>query len=103
MTCPQCHEHVPAGALFTATGLSQIVCEKCATSLRPKPFSAVLVFVLSFGLAELAMVGLKKFGAVYWLTFVGFFVVFAVVFMLAAPALIRLQPKERKENPVPTS
>jgi p-aminobenzoyl-glutamate transporter AbgT len=103
MTCPQCHEHVPAGTLFTASGLSHIVCEKCATNLRPKPLSTVLVFVLSFGLAELAMVGLKKIGAAYWMGFVGFFVVFAAVFILSAPALLRLQPKERKQNPVPTS
>jgi hypothetical protein len=102
MTCPQCHEHVPAGALFTSTGLSHIVCEKCATHLKPKPFSAILVFVLSFGLAELAMLGLKKFGAAYWMTFVGFFVVFAAVFILGAPALLRLQAKERKANPVAT-
>jgi uncharacterized protein (DUF983 family) len=85
MTCPHCHEHVPAGALFTASGLSNIVCEKCSTHLKPKPLSA-----------------LKKYGAAYWLTFVGFFVVFAVVFALAAPALLRLQAKERKENPVAT-
>ena len=49
------------------------------------------------------MLALKKYGAAYWLTFVGFFVVFAVVFVVSAPALLRLQPKERKENPVPTS
>jgi hypothetical protein len=102
MTCPQCHEHVPAGALFTASGLSNIVCEKCSTHLKPKPLSAILIFVLSFGLGEVAMLALKKYGAAYWLTFVGFFVVFAVVFTLAAPALLRLQAKERKENPVAT-
>jgi hypothetical protein len=48
------------------------------------------------------MLGLKKFGAAYWLTFVGFFVVFAAVFIVGAPALLRLQPKERKANPVAT-
>jgi hypothetical protein len=36
------------------------------------------------------------------MTFVGFFVVFAVVFALGAPALLRFQVKERKENPATT-
>jgi hypothetical protein len=103
MTCPQCHEHVPAGTLFTASGLSHIVCEKCSTPLKPKPLSAILIFVLSFGLGDLAMLALKKYGAAYWMTFAGFFVVFAAVFILGAPALLRLQPKERKENAVSTS
>jgi hypothetical protein len=102
MTCPQCHDHIPAGALWSSSGLSHVVCEKCGTNLKPKPLSAVLIFVLSFGLAEGAMLVLRKVGAAYWLTFVGFFVVFALVFALGAPALLRFQMKERKENPATT-
>jgi p-aminobenzoyl-glutamate transporter AbgT len=99
MTCPQCHEAIPASSLWTSSGLSNVVCERCGTHLKPKPLSAILVFVLSFGLAEAAMLVLRRVGAVYWMTFVGFFVVFAVVFALGSPALLRFQTKERKENP----
>ncbi|MGA8037359.1 MAG: hypothetical protein WA823_10790 [Candidatus Acidiferrales bacterium] len=102
MTCPQCHERIPAGALWTGSGLSHVVCEKCSIHLKPKPLSAVLIFVLSFGLAEAAMLVLRKVGAAYWMTFVGFFVVFAAVFALGAPALLRFQVKEHKENPATT-
>ncbi len=71
-------------------------------NLKPKPLSAILVFVLSFGLAEAAMLVLRKVGAPYWLTFVGFFIMFAVVFALGSPAILRFQLKERKENPATT-
>jgi hypothetical protein len=100
MTCPKCHERISVASLWTGAGLSHVVCAKCAVALKPKPISAILVFVLSFGLAEVAMLILRRVGSVYWMTFVGFFVVFALVFAVSAPLLLRFQVKEPRENPV---
>jgi hypothetical protein len=100
MTCPQCQEAVPASALWTSGGLSNVICTKCGTHLKPTPGSTILIFVLSFGLAEAALLVLKRMGTAYWLPFVGFFAVFALIFALGTPLILRFQYKERKENPL---
>ena len=50
MTCPQCHKHIPAKAVWTASGLSGLTCPGCHASLSATPISAIIVFALSFGL-----------------------------------------------------
>ena len=85
MTCPQCHKHIPAKAVWTTSGFSGVVCPECHASLCPTPISAIIVFALSFGLGDAALMLLRHRGADLLVSFAGFFVVFAVVFALAAP------------------
>ncbi|MFZ3217993.1 MAG: hypothetical protein WA192_18185 [Candidatus Acidiferrales bacterium] len=94
MTCPQCNTHIPARALWSSSGLSSVVCLHCQVALCPTALSAILVFALSVGLGDLALLFLRHKGAAMWVTFVGFFVVFAAVFALAAPVLLRMRLKD---------
>lgn len=94
MTCPQCHKPIPAKAVWTASGLSGVVCPDCHASLCPTPISAIIVFALSFGLGDAALVLLRHRGASLLLAFAGFFAVFAIVFALAAPVILRMRLKD---------
>ena len=94
MTCPQCNEHIPTSALWTPAGLSGVVCPHCQAALRPKPVSAILVFAVSFGLGDLALMFLRHKGAEFWVACLGFFVVFAAVFALTAPVFLRMRLKD---------
>jgi hypothetical protein len=93
MTCPQCQHKVPAKALWTTSGFATITCQHCATSLCPKPLTALLLFVLSIGLGDAALVLLRKNGAGLLLASAGFFLVCAAVFALAAPLLLQMRVK----------
>ncbi|HEY0702768.1 MAG TPA: hypothetical protein VGD60_08380 [Candidatus Acidoferrales bacterium] len=94
MTCPQCNRPVPAKALWTSSGLAGITCPGCGASLAPKPLTALLLFVLSIGLGDLALTLLRKNGAGLLLAFVGFFLVAAAVFALAAPLILQMRLKD---------
>jgi hypothetical protein len=94
MTCPQCHKHIPAKAVWTASGLSGLTCPGCHASLSATPISAIIVFALSFGLANATLVLLRHRGAEFLLAVAGFFAVFAVVFALAAPVILRMRLKD---------
>ena len=100
MTCPQCHEHIPAKLLWTSTGLSCVVCPHCHVALTPKPLSAILVFAISFGLGDVALLLLRHKGIDFGLAFAGFFVVFAGVFALAAPVMLRLRLRDHAAPPL---
>ena len=63
MTCPQCQKHIPAKAVWNTSGLSGVVCPECHASLCPTPISAIIVFALSFGLGDLALVLLSLYYA----------------------------------------
>ncbi|HXJ17725.1 MAG TPA: hypothetical protein VNM68_11095 [Candidatus Polarisedimenticolia bacterium] len=93
MTCPQCKGRVPSLALWTATGLSGIVCPHCHASLCPKALCSIVLFMLSFGLGDIALVVLRQHGAEFWLACLGFLVVCAGVYAVAAP-LVRLRLKD---------
>jgi hypothetical protein len=94
MTCPQCNGRVPTKALWTATGLSGVVCPHCNASLCPKALCSILLFALSFGLGDITLVVLRQHGAEFWLAFLGFFVIFAGVYSAAAPLVLRLRLKD---------
>ncbi|MFZ0519827.1 MAG: hypothetical protein WAL95_02320 [Candidatus Acidiferrales bacterium] len=94
MTCPQCHKHIPAKAIWTTSGLSGVACPECHASLCPTPISAIIVFALSFGLGDATLALLRHRGADFLVAFAGFFVVCAVVFALAAPVILRMRLKD---------
>jgi hypothetical protein len=94
MTCPQCQHNVPAKALWTTSGFASVTCPHCATTLCPKPLTALLLFVLSIGLGDLALVLLRRNGAGLLLASAGFFLVCAAVFALAAPLLLQMRTKD---------
>ena len=93
MTCPQCQKRIPAKALWTTSGFATVTCRYCAASLGPTPLTALLVFVLSIGLGDGAMILLRRNGANGILSFAGFFLVFAAVFAITAPLLLQLRLK----------
>jgi hypothetical protein len=97
MTCPQCNERIPARSLLTRAGLSGVVCTNCQAALCPKPISAILVFAVSFGLGDLALMFLRHKGAEFWVACLGFFVVFAAVFALTAPVFLRMRLKDHAD------
>ena len=94
MTCPQCNQRIPARVLWTPAGLSGVVCPHCQAALCPKPISAILVFAVSFGLGDLALMFLRHKGAEFWQACAAFFLVFAAVFALAAPVFLRMRVKD---------
>ena len=94
MTCPQCKARVPVRALWTASGLSGVVCPQCHASLIPKPLCSVLLFALAFGLGDITLVVLRQQGTPLWLAFLGFFVIFVGVYSVAAPLMLRLRVKD---------
>lgn len=94
MTCPQCKGRVPVKALWTATGLSGVVCPHCHASLCPKAIRAIVLFAVSFGLGDLTLVVLRRHGAAFWLALLGFVLVFAGVYSVAAPLVLRLRLKD---------
>lgn len=69
-------------------------------ALTPKPLSAILVFAISFGLGDVALLLLRHKGVDFGLAFVGFFVVFAGVFALAAPVILRLRLRDHAAPPL---
>jgi hypothetical protein len=95
MTCPQCHQSIPARSLWTTSGFSTVTCPHCSASLAPKPLTAILLFVISIGLGDLALVLLRKNGSGLLLAFAGFFLVTAAVFALAAPLILQMRPKNQ--------
>jgi hypothetical protein len=97
MTCPQCNQHIPARAIWTPAGLAGVVCPHCQAALAPKPISAILVFAVSFGLGDLALMFLRHKGAEFWQACAGFFLVFAAVFALTAPLFLRMCLKENRD------
>jgi hypothetical protein len=94
MTCPQCQHKIPARSLWTTSGFATVTCPHCATSLCPKPLTALLLFVISIGLGDAAMVLLRRNGANFLMAFVGFFLVFVAVFALVAPLLLQMRVKD---------
>jgi hypothetical protein len=94
MTCPQCQQPIPAKSLWTTSGFSGVTCPGCSASLAPKPLTAILLFVISIGLGDLALVLLRKNGAGLLLAFAGFFLVTAAVFALAAPLILQMRLKD---------
>jgi hypothetical protein len=94
MTCPQCNQAIPAKSLWTTSGFAGVTCPGCNASLAPKPLTALLLFVLSLGLGDLALILLRRNGAGLLLAFVGFFFVAAAVFALAAPLILQMRLKD---------
>jgi hypothetical protein len=94
MTCPQCKGRVPVKALWTATGLSGVVCPHCHASLRPKALCSILLFAVSVGLGEITVVVLRERGAALWLALLGFVLIFVGVYSVAAPLVLRLRLKD---------
>lgn len=100
MTCPQCASRVPAKALWTSTGFSGIVCPHCRASLCPKAFCTIVLFAVCIGLAEASLLMLQWHGANFAVSLLGFFVVFAGVCALAAPAVLKLRVKDDAPGPL---
>jgi hypothetical protein len=91
MTCPQCNHTVPARSLWTRTGFSCVVCPYCHTSLCPTAPRAILLVVVSFGMADAVLELLRRNGVHLWLAFAGFFIVFVGVNAVLAPLVLRLR------------
>jgi len=94
MTCPQCESRIPAKWLWTSTGPSGIVCPQCHASLCPKALCTIVVFGLCMGLGEASMLMLQWHGANFGIGLLGFFFMFAAVFALAAPIVLKLRVKD---------
>jgi len=94
MTCPQCDGRVPVKAPWTSTGPSGIVCPHCHASLCPKAFCTIVVFALCIGLGETLLLMLRGHGENFAVALLGFYLAFAAVFALAAPAVLKLRVKD---------
>jgi hypothetical protein len=100
MTCPQCTGRVPSKALWTSTGLSGVVCPHCHAHLCPKASCAVILFAVCIGLGEATLLVLQRRGVNFALGLLGFFVIFAGVYLLAAPGVIKLRVKDNAGRPL---
>lgn len=95
MTCPQCKLKMPWKSLWTLAGPSKVVCRYCHATLHPDAKSAIILFVVSFGLGDAALFLLRRAGAHFLMAMAGFFLVFAAVYVLLTPVVLRLRVKER--------
>jgi hypothetical protein len=100
MTCPQCTGRVPAKALWTSTGLSGLVCPHCHSHLCPKASRAVILFAVCIGLGEATLLVLQRRGANFAVGLLGFFAIFAGVYLLTAPSVMKLRVKESVARPL---
>jgi hypothetical protein len=100
MTCPQCASRVPAKALWTSNGLSGMVCPRCRASLCPRALCTIVLFAASIGLGEAALLMLRSHGWNFAISFLGFFMVFAGVYSLAAPVVLKLRVKDDALRPL---
>lgn len=99
MTCPQCHQPIPAKSLWTRAGFSCVVCRHCHANLCPKPLTAVVLFLVSFGMGDAVLALLRRDGRETWIALAGFFVTFAAVFAVLAPLVLRLRPRGQGSEP----
>jgi DNA-directed RNA polymerase subunit RPC12/RpoP len=100
MTCPQCASRVPAKALWNSKGLSGVVCPQCNARLCPKAVCTVVLFAACIGLGEAALLLLQSGGQSFAVSVIGFFAVFAAVYFLAAPSLIKLRVMDGPVRPL---
>jgi hypothetical protein len=84
-------------SLWTATGLSGVVCPRCGAASCPRALCAIVLFGVSFGLGNAALFLLRSRGADFWVAFGGFCVVFVAVYHILAPLILRLRLKDYGE------
>lgn len=94
MTCPVCRSYVPVHSYLEATGLSGVVCAHCNANLRPSWLSSYVLLMLA-SLPSAAFVEyMRGLHANFFITMAFFAVLFAGIYSLLAPWIIRLEPKE---------
>jgi hypothetical protein len=93
MDCPQCQKRVPATFHWVLSGANGSTCPHCRASLCPKAACAVVLFLVSCGLADGALILLRSAGVAFWIAFGAFFVVFATVYLLGMRLMLRLRVK----------
>ena len=97
MTCPQCLKSIPSRLLWIVSGKDGSSCPHCKASLCPKPLCAVLLFLLSCGIADATLIILRHSGAPFWAAFLAFLVVFAAAYAIGTPLLLRLRIKAQPD------
>ena len=93
MTCPQCSKRVPVKAVWTANGISGVVCPHCHASLCPTPWTAVLLAFVSFAAGEGALLFFRHYEGMLWLAIAGFVVIAVAVYSLLAPWILHFRLK----------
>ncbi len=93
MDCPQCQKRVPATLHWVLSGANGSTCPHCKASLCPKAAYAVVLFFVSCGLADGALILLRSASVPFWLAFGAFFIVFAAVYLLGMRVMLRLRLK----------
>jgi len=94
MTCPVCRSYVPVQSYVEATGLSGVVCPHCNSSLQPSRVSSWVLLMLSFLPSQLFVYYMQTLHANFLVTMAVFTVLFAGIYSLLAPWIMRLEPKE---------
>lgn len=97
MDCPQCNKPVPAKLHWAINGAKGSVCPHCQANLCPRAICAVVLFFLSCGLADAALILLRRAGAEFWLALLAFFVVFAAAYLAGLRLIMRLRVKAPAE------
>lgn len=93
MDCPQCQKRVPATFHWILSGANGSMCPHCKAILCPKATYAVVLFLVSCGLADGTLILLRHGGIAFWLAFAAFFVVFAAVYLVGMRVMLRLRVK----------
>ena len=93
MDCPQCQKRVPATLHWVLSGANGSTCPHCKAGLCPKATYAVLLFFVSCGLADGALILLRHAGVAFWVAFAAFFIVFAMVYLIGLRVMLRLRVK----------
>lgn len=94
MTCPVCRSYVPVQSYMEATGLSGVACSHCSSSLRPSFLSSYVLLMLA-SLPSMAFLDyMRGLHANFFISLAVFTVLFAGIYSILAPWIIRLEPKE---------
>lgn len=91
MFCPGCRKPVPATVRWVLSGANGSTCPHCKASLCPRAAYAVILFLISCGLADGTLILLRHGGAPFWLAFAAFFIAFAAVYLVGVRVLLRLR------------
>lgn len=93
MDCPQCQKRVPATLHWVLSGANGSTCPHCNASLCPRATCAVVLFLVSCGLADGTLILLRHTGVAFWVAFAAFFAVFAAAYLIGLRVMLRLRVK----------
>jgi len=91
--CPQCGQWIPARTLWTATGLSGVVCSRCHQELEAIPASHIILIMIAFTAGGVVAWSLEAAGYAFLWQALAQFSVAVGAYSLLAGMILRYRPR----------